>query len=137
MSSNLENLVRTGQLKLEPAAEQEVRGLLESGQRRLRDADNKELALESRFDLAYNAAHALSLAALRRSGFRSENRYLVFQTLSHTTDLSAAQWRVLNDAHRRRNLAEYEGHLEIDEGLVAAIIRVAHQIQAHLAAFLE
>jgi hypothetical protein len=54
---------------------------------RLTDAVNVSLAPESRFDLAYNAAHALALAALRRLGYRSENRYLVFQTLPHTAGL--------------------------------------------------
>jgi len=32
------------------------------------------LSLEGRFDLAYNAAHALALAALRHRGYRSDNR---------------------------------------------------------------
>jgi type I restriction enzyme M protein len=36
------------------------------------------LALESRFDLAYDAAHALSFAALRWHGYRSGNRYIVW-----------------------------------------------------------
>jgi hypothetical protein len=49
----------------------------------------------SRFDLAYNVAHALVLAALRQAGYRSDNRYLVFQTLSHTIGMEAARWRVL------------------------------------------
>jgi hypothetical protein len=37
-----------------------------SGLARLKDAANAGLLLEGRFDLAYNAAHALCLAALRR-----------------------------------------------------------------------
>jgi hypothetical protein len=66
---------------------------------RLRDAENATPSLESRFDLAYNAAHALSLAALRWHGYRSENRYLVFQCLEHTIGLEKPQWRVLDQAH--------------------------------------
>ena len=54
------------------------------GRVRLRDAQNLELGVESRFDLAYNAAHAYSLAALRWHGYRSGNRYTVFQCLPHT-----------------------------------------------------
>mgnify|MGYP003678297794 CR=1 FL=1 len=61
----LNNLVKIGQLKTEPPADAELQGLLRSGNRRLADAERAELALESRFDLAYNAAHALALAALR------------------------------------------------------------------------
>ena len=75
----LDNLVKIGQLKAEPATEEEIAGLLHSGTVRLVDAKNESLSQESRFDLAYNAAHALSLAALRKAAYRSENRYLVFQ----------------------------------------------------------
>ena len=95
---------------------------------RLADAQNRTLSLESRFDLAYNAAHALSLATLRWHGYRSENRYLVFQTLTHTLAMESAQWRVLDQAHRKRNLAEYEGDLDVDEALVEAMIRVTRTV---------
>ena len=128
----LGNLTRTGQLKAEPTAQAELDGLVHSGKVRLADARNLTLNLESRFDLAYNAAHALSLAALRWHGYRSESRYLVFQCLIHTVGLPAEQWRVLDQAHRKRNLAEYEGHIEVDEAVVAALIRVAGEVEARL-----
>lgn len=127
-SSPLDNLVRIGKLKAEPPAQAELDGLVRSGRVRLRDAENAALSLESRFDLAYNAAHALSLAALRRHGYRSENRYLVFQCLEHTVGLEKAQWRVLDQAHNKRNLAEYEGDLDVDDALVEALIRVAQVV---------
>src|SRR5580658_7261693 len=104
----LDNLVRIRQLKAEPGAQAEVDGLLRSGNARLKDTQLKGLSLDSRFDLAYNAAHAFSLAALRWHGYRSENRYIVFQCLEHTVKLPPQQWRVLDQAHRKRNLAEYE-----------------------------
>src|SRR6478752_4405187 len=91
----LDNLVGTGQLKTEAPAQAEFDGLVRSGKRRLEDAQSSGLHLESRFDLAYNAAHALSLAALRWHGYRSEKRYLVFQTLQHTLGVAAKHWRVL------------------------------------------
>lgn len=121
----LDNLVRIGQLKAEPPAQAEFDGLVRSGQVRLADAANAALSLESRFDLAYNAAHALSLAAMRWHGYRSENRYQVFQCLTHTLGLEAVRWRVLDQAHRKRNLAEYEGELDVDEALVEALVRAA------------
>lgn len=124
----LDNLVRVGQLKAEPPAQAEFHGLIRSGQLRLTDAHNPALSLESRFDLAYNAAHALSLAALRWHGYRSENRYLVFQCLAHTLQLEAPQWRVLDQAHRKRNLAEYEGDLDVDKALIEALLRVAKTV---------
>lgn len=86
-SAELERLVGSTGLKHEAPSRREFSGLLRSGKARLADARNAELSQESRFDLAYNAAHALALAALRRMGYRSSNRYLVFQALAHTTDL--------------------------------------------------
>lgn len=129
----LENLVRVGKLKAEQATDVEIAGLIRSGVARLADAKNKTLNIESRFDLAYNAAHALSLAALRAAGFRSENRYLVFQCLQHTLDLSSDHWRVLDQAHRKRNVAEYEGDMDVDVALLDAVIRVADDVASRLA----
>lgn len=84
MSASFDNLVKVGQLKAEPGSQSEFDGLVRSGRLRLNDARNDSLALESRFDLAYNASHSLALAALRWHGYRSENRYLVFQMLGQT-----------------------------------------------------
>jgi hypothetical protein len=122
MSVELANLQRIGKIKAEPPNARELAGLLASGERRLTDARRVDLAFDSRFDLAYNAAHALALYALRRLGYRSDNRYLVFQALPHTLGLPAAQWRVLARAHEQRNLAEYEGHLEHDEQLLVDLL---------------
>ena len=121
----LNNLVKVGSLNIEPSSEQEVGGLIRSGLARLNDAKDGSLNIESRFDLAYNAAHALSLAALRKAGYRSDSRYIVFQCLKHTLELANEQWRILEQAHRKRNLAEYEGELDIDIGLLDALIRTA------------
>jgi hypothetical protein len=130
--ASLDNLVRTGALKAEPPEQPELDGLIRSGLARLEDAANATLSLDGRFDLAYNAAHALSLAALRWHGYRSENRYLVFQTLAHTLNLPPEQWRVLDDAHRKRNFVEYEGVADIDEEMVAALIRVTREVAVRI-----
>jgi hypothetical protein len=129
-STELDNLVKIGKLKREPAVAAEFAGLLRSGQARLADAQREALAFESRFDLAYNAAHALALAALRHRGYRSDNRYLVFQALSHTLGMPAATWRVLAKCHERRNLAEYEGSMDTDERLLGDLLAAARVLLA-------
>ena len=129
--------MRIGKLKAEPPAVAELGGLLRSGSRRLAHAERAELSLESRFDLTYNAAHALALIALRARGYRSESRYLVFQCLQHTIDLPNEQWRVLDQAHRKRNLAEYEGLMDVDEQLVEAMLRVAREVEQRVARLVE
>ena len=129
MPSALENLSGPGRpLRAEPPDGQEIEGLLRTGLARLHDAANGTLALESRFDLAYNAAHALCLAALRRQGFRASNRYIVFQVLPHTLGLGAEVWRVLDKCHNTRNLGEYEGLLDVDERLVQDLITATQAV---------
>jgi hypothetical protein len=123
ISQKLNNLVKTGSLKAEPGSQTEFDGLVRSGRARLIDARNETLSTESRFDLAYNAAHALSLAALRWHGYRSENRYIVFQVLELTLGIVPEVWRVLATCHHKRNLAEYEGDYEIDDQLLADLIK--------------
>ena len=128
-SAELDNLVRTGKLKREPPSRKELEALRSSGERRLADAERNDLSFESRFDLAYNAAHALGLFALRRMGYRSDNRYLVFQTLPHSSGMPPATWRVLAKAHERRNAGEYEGRLEHDERLLADLLNAARALR--------
>lgn len=128
-SPELDNLVRTGMLKREPAGEKELEGLRLSAERRLVDSERKELAFDSRLDLAYNAAHGLALVALRRMGYRSDNRFVVFQALPHTAGAPAPLWRVLAKAHERRNAVEYRGYIEHDERLLAELISATRSLR--------
>ena len=129
-SAELENLVKIGKLKREPPSRKEFDDLLRSGRARLADAANEALSRDGRFDLAYNAAHALALAALRRMGYRSDNRYLVFQALPHTLGVAAATWRVLAKGHETRNQSEYGGVTEIDQRLLIDLIAAAGVVLA-------
>jgi hypothetical protein len=131
----LDNLVRTRRLKVEPAGPSEFEGLVRSGLARLKDAQGRSLSPESRFDLAYNAAHALALAALRWHGYRSESRYLVFRCLEHTLKLPEEPRRVLDQAHRKRNLVEYEGEVEINEQVLMSLLRVGAELGRRLSRF--
>jgi hypothetical protein len=124
----LENLARIGQLKPEPRHDAEVLRLLDMARTRLADARIRTLSAEGRFTSAYNAAHAAALAALRWYGYRSENRYTVFQCLAHTLNWPAHQWRALDMAHQKRNLAEYEGYLEIEESQIAQLCALVEEL---------
>ena len=123
--AELDNLVRINRLKVEPGSRKEFTGMLKSARTRLLDAQNEDLDPDSQFDLAYGAAHRLALAALRHQGYRSENRITVFQTLAHTLGSDSADVQIFLKAHNERNLAEYEGRMEIDEHLLADLIRCA------------
>lgn len=130
----LDNLVSIKKLKKEPADATEFAGMLRAGDSKLTDAQLVGLSEDSQFSLAYSAAHAFSLAALRWHGYRSESRYLVFQCLEHTLALSRAEWRVLDKCHQARNLAEYEGHLEVNPQLLKELINITTEIQKRVKA---
>jgi len=50
-------------------------------------------------------------------------------TLPHTAGMPPAVWRVLVKAHERRNLAEYEGHLEPDERLFEDLVAATRTLR--------
>jgi hypothetical protein len=129
VTKELDNLVRINRLKAEPASRGEFTGMLRSARIRLADAQNQSLDPDSQFDLAYGAAHRLALAALRHQGYRSENRITVFQTLIHTLGSDSADVQVFLRAHNERNLAEYEGRLEIEKALLADLIRCTKKLE--------
>lgn len=135
MPSAFDNLCGPGKpLKAEPPDANEFAGLKRSGRARLKDAGISTLSFESRFDLGYNAAHALCAAALRWHGYRSSNRYIVFQLLPHTLELGPEVWRVLSKCRDLRNLGEYEGDINIDERIVTDLLAacriVAEKVEA-------
>jgi len=73
-SAELENLVRSGQLKREPAVVSEIRGLLRSGEARLTDMAEYEGALDVDEGLVADlikAAEAVRVA-LRAAGLPPE-----------------------------------------------------------------
>lgn len=121
-SQNLDNLGSIGELRIQAFGQEEFDGLIKSARTCLKDAKNQSISLDSRFAIAYKASHALALAALRWHGYRSNNRYLVFQCLPKTLGLEPEQCQLLALCHRRRNLAEYEGTLDVEERLVADLI---------------
>jgi hypothetical protein len=124
----LDNLAKTGLLKAEPGNRTEFDGLVESGRKRLADAARIELTAESRFDLAYSAAHAFSLAAMRWHGYRPTKRYVVFQALRHTLGVKTETWRVLDKCHSQRNLLEYDGTFDVDIQLLAELLKASEVV---------
>jgi len=126
----LDNLVKIGTLKAEAPSRKQFDGMLASARRGLVDAQNETIATDSQFDLAYGAAHRFALAALRHQGYRSENRIAVFQTLAHTLGTHNADIQVFLRAHNERNLAEYEGRVDMDAKLLADLIRCTTKLEA-------
>ena len=122
--------MKATKLKEEPPDQAEFDGLVHAASARLKDAGLSALSPESRFSLAYDAAHSLSLAALRWHGFRPSDRYIVFQVLGDTVEFPNAKWRFLDNCHQKRNAALYEGDFAGDAQLITELISVTHDLLA-------
>jgi len=133
-SPELDRLVASGDLQVEPPSRTELEGLLRSAEARLPDAENELNSMDSRFDLAYNSAHALALAALRWHGYRPVKRYIVFPALAHTLALAKEDRRLLSKCHDQRNRTEYEGSAPIEEALLAGLLQVTRILLARVRA---
>ncbi len=125
---NLENLVKIGQLKKEAPVQSEIDGLINTARQLLNDSQISNLSDQSKFELSYSAAHSLSLAALRWHGYRSENRFIVFQCLIHTIGLDTGKMRILSDSHNKRNKSAYEGQTDLVESQVQSIITITKEV---------
>lgn len=126
--AKLDNLVKISQLKVEPPDQKEFDRMVTAAKRGLQDAKVEGLSEEGKFSMLYGAAHSISLAAMRWHGYRSDNRYLVFQCLQHTIGLDRIKWRVLDQCHKVRNLAEYEGRLEIAPQLIKELLEITEEL---------
>jgi hypothetical protein len=125
----LDNLVRIGSLKAEPPTRKEFEDMVASARVSLADAQNESIEIDSQFTLAYGAAHRLALAALRQQGYRSNNRRdIVFQTLAHTLGTNNADVQTFLKAHNERNLAEYEGRVEVNAKLLADLVSATKRL---------
>lgn len=120
----LENLERIKLLLPLEKSETEFAHLIERARELHTDSIRKELSIQSRFQLAYEAAFALSLAALRWYGYRpSGNRYVAFQALSHTVELGS-EVALLIKAHGLRNDIEYDAEPFDDHRFLEELISI-------------
>lgn len=134
MTSSLDNLVRIGQLKVEPPANDEITSYLRKASTYLQDAALDGMSSAGRFMLAYDAAHSLAFAALRAKGYRPDasrgHRAIVFQTLEVTVGAPKALWISLDHYHTRRNASEYAGMVEASVAEADDLLDLARQLEA-------
>lgn len=82
-------------------------------------------ALDNRVHIGQLKAEPRNIAEVRR--------YTAFQCLAHTLNWPSPRWRVLDSAHQKRNMAEYEGFLEVDESDIAELCAVVTDLAADAA----
>lgn len=132
--SALDNLVRIGQLKPEPPADDEISTYRRKASLYLRDAALDGMSSAGRFMLAYDAAHALAFAALRAKGYRPDaargHRAVVFQALEVTVGAPKELWIALDRYHTRRNASEYSAMIEASRTEADDLLDLAKRLEA-------
>ena len=132
-TQNLVNLARADLLASEPTSAEEIGRLLKAADDQLRDSRNASLSAASRFILAYGAAHALALAALRAEGYRpvasKGHRKIIFQALGSTAGAAPELWMALDRYHDRRNAAEYEAAPAASEAEAKDLVELTAKLQ--------
>lgn len=88
-AEKLKNLEKVGSLKREPTSREEIQGFLSGAHTYLQDSQNLANSAASRFQLAYSAAHALALVALRAHGYRPAPKATVRSSSRHCRSPSA------------------------------------------------
>lgn len=125
----LENLVERKLLREEKGAPEEIQGLLVSAADFLADAKRRENSAATRFNVAYEAAHAVALAALRACNLRPAqgpgHRAIVFNLLDATTTARSAVWVPLTKAHDKRNKLTYDGLTTFSEAELEELVECA------------
>ncbi len=141
MLKALDSLVKSGQIKVEPTSKAEVAGFLANASQSLLDAQIRQLSSANRFKLAYDAAHALSLVAMRvhgyRPGFGPGNRAIVFQSLVHTVGATAVLASSLNRYHTKRNRSEYDGLVTATDAEAQDILALTKDLKVLVMAWLK
>jgi hypothetical protein len=107
--------------------------MLKSADDQLRDSGIESLSAAGRFMLAYNATHALALAALRAEAYRPSSsqghRKIIFQVLEATAGAPRKLWVALDRYHDRRNAAEYHGASPATEAEARDLVDLAARLQ--------
>jgi hypothetical protein len=109
--------------------------------RKLADSKARSISLDSRFDLAWEAALQLGLAALRANGYRATShaghQSLAIQTLDQSLGTPKETIRLLETFRKNRSAGLYEGSFEPSATEVEALVRTPSSLRDAFLAWLE
>ena len=136
----LDNLIGRGLEKAESDGEELAR-YLGRVRRKLEDSRQKNISLDSRFDVAFEALLQIALAALRANGYRTTSgaghQQLAIQALPKSIGVSATDVRALDEFRKRRSAGLYLAEFEPSEAEVGALIGAVERLHKQLLAWLK
>lgn len=128
----LKNWENSGWLLRHKTTPQEIRDLLRIADRDLSDCETKGLSSDWRFNIAYNAALQLAIAALAANGYRTSRQahhYRSIQSLALTLGLPAPWIDELDHFRKKRNTSDYEQADLISDQEVLEMIALAKDLK--------
>jgi hypothetical protein len=119
---------------------QEIASLLAIADRDINQSQTKGLGPEWRFDIAYNAALQLAVAALAASGFQAERQnkhQRTIECLTFTLKLDAKDVAFLDQCRRKRHVAVYDRIGAISDQEASEMIAMAKRLRKHVEKWLK
>ena len=136
----LRNWENSGWLLRHKTTPQEIRDLLRIADRDLSDCETKGLSSDWRFNIAYNAALQLSIAALAACGYRTSRQahhYRSVQSLALTLGILAPWIDALDHFRKKRNMSDYEQADLISDQEVQEMIALAKDLKQKVLSWLR
>ncbi|MDH4314899.1 MAG: DNA-binding protein [Gammaproteobacteria bacterium] len=132
---SLQNLSKIGLLEKHETSTDQVRRMLESAGRSIRDATQDSISLETRLDAAYRAITQLCMVALWVNGYRPSkskpgHHQTMIQSLVHSIGLARNRMLLLDTVRIKRNAIDYTG-ADVDKASVNESIEAANHLLRH------
>jgi len=134
---NLELWKSNGWLREHKTSAHEVAAIMALIERDLEEATKKEISVDWRYNIAYNAGLQLSTAVLYAAGYRSgrgeSKHYRIIQALPLVMGEQFSRIRdYLDNCRRKRNVSEYDAVGTISTKEVDDIIQVVKEFKTEV-----
>jgi hypothetical protein len=129
---SLELYLRNNWIRRHESSPDEIKNLLAIADRDIGQSQVKGLGPEWRFDIAYNAALQLAVAALAAAGYQAERQnkhQRSIEGLAFTLKLSKERVNFLDSCRRKRHVAVYDQVGAISDAEAAELIAFAKSLR--------
>lgn len=137
----LQNWLSNGWLKIHTSSPQEIKDLLEKVDRDIAESAKKEITLDWRLAIAYNASLGIATIALRASGYRmpggSGQHYRTIQSLRFTINPESDIISSLEAISKKRAIVSYDAAGTVTEAEFLEARRLAVDLRELLRDWLK
>ncbi len=137
----LKQWLARGRLRRQASSPEEIAALFKKIDRDLVECHKKDISLDWRLVIAYNAALGCATAALRASGFRvgegGGNHVTIVDSLAFTMEIDRETIIALNAIRKKRHVTSYDAADTVSELEVDETIEMAEMLKKRLIEWLR